>query len=156
MRTLICSASIDTLLTRKLRSQVDRPASRLVLENLSAEYRTTAKENYNFENKTCKAYLATKPLTRLESHTPLAQQKPVVLKDSTLGNTTSHTTGTTSALKSFLARYKKPNTEPAKSINTPTHYVGLRHVVETHRESVGYTSALMRFRNLKHVPNTFR
>lgn len=104
------------------------------------------KENQNTGNKTCRVYVDDKSLIRVENHSTTYQRKTPVFKLNTLNNATG-----VNSIKSQLMKYRKVKLESVKG-----EVSKLRDGQDSARMGTAYTNALLKFKNLKQAPNTFR
>lgn len=127
----------------------------MVLDNFSAEYRTVTKENYNYENRTCRAHIENKPIIRFENHSPLNCYKPTLFTRNAMADLNGNGSGVNSTLKSQMMKYRKVKLDEGRNKQILVSGSCLKNGVEGTKEG-GYSNALLRFRNLKYVPSTFR
>ena len=118
------------------------------MDNYSAELGNTYKENCDYENQQTRAYIDNKSTIRFENHSGNYHTKAQAptFKPNTLSNASG-----VSSIKSQMMKYRK-----VKCVASKYSSIGTRNGSEVQRETTGYSNALLRFRNLKQVPSTFR
>ena len=124
-------------------SQVNKSITRIVIDNFSAEYGGTYKENHNYVNRVSKPIVENKSTIRYENYSTTYQSKAPVFKTNTLNNASG-----VNSLKSQMMKYRRVKMDSGRLVG--------RNGTEATRENTGFTNALLKFKTTKVTPSTFR